>query len=68
MKLSVFGDCRAVLLFPKVNKGAIADVVVTLDVLLFTRLLKPEMLVVATVVLTGNNVIPGDWDKLVTAT
>lgn len=44
------------------NKGAIADVVVTLfDVLLFTTLLKP-VLPVAVVVLTGNNVVPGDWD------
>lgn len=64
MKLSVFGDCKAVLLFSKVNKGAIA--VVTLDVLPFTTLLKPEM-PVAVVVLTGNNVVPGDG-KLVTAT
>jgi len=56
-----------VLLFPKVNEGAIADVVVTLfDMLLFTTVLKLMMLV-AVVVLTDNNV-PGDWDgKLGTA-
>lgn len=66
MKLSIFGDCKAVL--TKVNKGVIADVVVTLDVLLFTTLLKPGILV-ALVVLTGNNAVPRDWDdKLVTAT
>lgn len=68
MKLSDFGDCEAVLLPPKVNKDVIADVVVTLfDVLLFTILLKPAMLV-AVVILTGNNAVPGDWDgKLGTA-
>lgn len=67
IKLSDFGvDCKVVLLLPKANKGAIADVVV-LPVLLFTTLLKAEMLVVV-VVLTGNSV-PEDWDgKLETAT
>lgn len=60
MKLSDFGDCKAILLFPKVNIGAIADVVVTLlEVLLFTMLLKPAMLVTV-VVLIGNNVVLGD--------
>lgn len=72
MKLSDFGGCKAVLLFPKVNKGAIADVVVTLfEVVLFTMLLKPAMLVtvVIVVVLIGNNVVLGDWDdKLDTTT
>lgn len=52
----------------KVNIGVIAEAVVTLfNVLLFTTLLKPPMLV-AVVVLTGDNVVPGDWDgKLGTA-
>jgi len=61
IKLSDFGDCKAVLLFPKLNEGAIAVVVIMLfDVLLFTMVLKLTMLV-AVVVLTDNNV-PGDWD------
>lgn len=58
MKLSSFGDCKVeiVLFFPKVNKGAIADVVTLLDVFLFTTLLKLLTMLVAAVVLTGNNV------------
>lgn len=63
MKLSDFGDCKTVLLIllPKANKGAAADVVVTLfNVLLFATLLKPAILVV--VVLAGNNVVAMDWD------
>lgn len=61
MKLSSFGDCKVeiVLFFPKVNKGAIADVV-TLLVLLFTTPLKLLTMLVAAVVLTGNNVVPRD--------
>lgn len=61
MKLFDFEDCKGVLLLPKLNKGALTDVVTTLfDVLLFTMLLKPVMLV-AVAVLTGN-IVPGDWD------
>lgn len=61
MKLSAFGGCKTVLLFPKANKGAVAVVVTLFDVLLFAPLLKPAILTVV-VVLAGNNVFPMEWD------